>query len=156
MKRNRRAGVEDRWHKTARDEQGNRQKVPSVRHGKGMRWMARYVDDRGREHAKGFDRKSDAQAWLDQQTAALVGGTHVVPRHAALTVAQWCELWLEGYAVRRESTVAQARVHIRQIVAEFGSMPLTALRPSQVKSWVAKLHGKATAEYRPFQGADYP
>jgi len=58
--------------------------------------------------------------------------------------------------VRRESTVAQARVHIRQIVAEFGSMPLTALRPSQVKSWVAKLHGKATAEYRPFQGADYP
>jgi hypothetical protein len=138
MKRNRRAGVEDRWFKTARDEQGDQQKVPSARHGKGMRWMARYVDERGREHARGFDRKSSARAWLDQQTAALVGGTHVAPRDAALTVAQWCELWLKGYAVRRESTVAQARVHIRRIVAEFGDVPLTAVRPSRVKAWVAQ------------------
>jgi hypothetical protein len=34
------------------------------------RWRARYVDERGREHAKGFDRKVDAQIWIDKQTAA--------------------------------------------------------------------------------------
>ena len=33
MKRNRRAGVEDRWTKTVRDEHGNAQKVPSARNG---------------------------------------------------------------------------------------------------------------------------
>ena len=49
-----------------------------------------------------------------------MSGTHVAPRDAALTVAQWCELWLDGYAVHRASTVAQARVHVRRIVAEFG------------------------------------
>ena len=129
MTRNRRAGVEDRW-TTAAGE-------PSASHGKGKRWRARYVDDRGREHAKGFARKVDAQHWLDAQTAAIMSGTHVAPRDAQLTVAAWCELWLDGYQVHRKSTVAQARVHVRRIVAEFGSMPLSALRPSQVKAWLA-------------------
>ena len=41
MRRNRRAGVEDRWFKTVRDAQGNTTKVPTSRHGKGMRWLAR-------------------------------------------------------------------------------------------------------------------
>ena len=72
-----------------------------------------------------------------QATAAIESGTHVAPRDAPFTVAQWCEVWLDGYAVHRASTVAQARVHVRRIVAEFGDMPLSALRPSQVKGWMA-------------------
>jgi hypothetical protein len=139
MKRNRRAAVEDLWTKTVRDEHGNTQAVPSARRGRGMRWRARYVDDRGREHTKGFPRKVDAQRWLDGQTAAIVSGTHVAPRHAQLTVEQWCDLWMGGYKVHRESTVRAARTHIRQIVAEFGGMPLSGVRPSQVKAWVARL-----------------
>jgi len=139
VRRNRRAGVEDRWTKTVRDADGNRQSAPTVRHGRGLRWLARYVDDRGREHTKAFARKIDAQLWLDKQTATIVSGTHVAPRDAQLTVEQWCDLWIEGYKVNRESTVRQARVHIAQIVAGFGGMPLSAVRPSQVKAWVAKL-----------------
>ncbi|WP_284226042.1 tyrosine-type recombinase/integrase [Mycobacterium antarcticum] len=77
--------------------------------------------------------------WLDGQTAAIVSGTHVAPRDAQLNVGQWCDLWLEGYKVNRSSTVICARTHIAQIVAEFGGMPLSAVRPSQVKAWVAKL-----------------
>jgi len=88
MRRNRRAGVEDLWTKTVRDGDGNAKTVPSARHGIGMRWRARYVDDRGSEHTKAFTRKADAQRWLDTQTAALVSGTHVAPRDAQLTVQQ--------------------------------------------------------------------
>ena len=58
---------------------GKRQAVPSAANGHGKRWRARYVDDRGREHAKGFARKSDAQAWLNEITAAQVTGTYVAP-----------------------------------------------------------------------------
>ena len=79
MKRNRRAGVEDRWTKTVRDEDGNTQKVPSTSHGKGLRWRARYVDDQGREHAKAFGRKADAQRWLDKQVSDQVTGTWTDP-----------------------------------------------------------------------------
>ena len=61
MRRNRRAGVEDRWTKTVRDEHGNTRTVPSAAYGKGSRWRARYVDDDGREHTKAFGRKVDAQ-----------------------------------------------------------------------------------------------
>lgn len=139
QKRNRRASVEDLWHKTVRDEHNTPQTVPSKRYGAGMRWRARYVDDRGGEHTKRFARKVDAQQWLDKQTAALMSGTHVAPRDAALTVQQWCDMWIEGYKVNRESTVRQARTHIKQITAEFGAAPLSALRPSQVKAWVARL-----------------
>lgn len=71
MKRNRRAGVEDRWTKTVRDEDGNTQKAPSSRHGKGLRWIARYVDDEGREQTKSFDRKVDAQTWQPIPLTAL-------------------------------------------------------------------------------------
>jgi hypothetical protein len=73
-----------------------------------MRWRARYVDERGGEHTKAFTRKVDAQRWLDKQTAAVVGGTHVAPRDAQLTVQQWCDLWIEGYKVNRDGTVRAA------------------------------------------------
>ena len=112
QKRNRRSGVEDRWTKTVRDADGNPQSVPSAAHGKGMRWRARYVDDRGREYAKGFRRKVDAQAWLDGQTAAVVSGTHIAPRDANVTFSQWAKAWLAAYAVNRESSVESARTHI--------------------------------------------
>jgi integrase len=131
VKRNRRGGVEDRW--------TNRQGAPTIRHSRGLRWLASYVDDHGREHVKAFARKTDATKWLDGQTTALVTGTHVPPRDARLTVSEWCAMWLTGYAVNRESTVRQARRHIRLIEDEFGHVPLSAVRPSQVKAWVAKL-----------------
>lgn len=75
QKRNLRAGVEDRWYKTVRDEHGNPQTVPSATYGKGKRWRARYVDEQGREHVQSFTRKVDAQQWLTSQTATIVAGT---------------------------------------------------------------------------------
>jgi integrase len=102
-------------------------------------WRARYRDDAGKEHARHFDRKVDAQKWLDEQTASLVAGKHVAPKTAKTTVGEWCDTWLQGYATRRESTVRQARVHVRQIKAEFGGMRLSVVRPSHVKAWCARL-----------------
>lgn len=139
MKRNRRAGVEDRWNKPVRNPDGTTRSLPTIRHGKGRRWLARYVDDRGQEHTKSFVRKTDAAEWLDGQTAAIVSGTHVAPRDAQLTVQQWCDLWLEGYRVHRPGSVKLARTHIRLICREFGDMPLSAVRPSQIKTWLARL-----------------
>ncbi|OBI43070.1 integrase [Mycobacterium colombiense] len=147
MTRHQRAGVEDLWTKTVRDAEGKKQTVPSARDGRGMRWRARYVDERGNEHTKGFTRKVDATRWLASQTAALVAGSHVAPRDAQMTVEQWCGTWIEGYKVNRDSTVREARTHIRQIVAEFGGMQLSAVRPSHVKAWVAKLKESAKPSY---------
>lgn len=106
------------------------------------RWRARYRDAAGKEHAKHFARKADAQRWLDGVTASVVTGNYTDPKLARLTVGEWCDSWLAGYATRRPSTVRQARVHIAQIAAEFGAMQLAAVRPSHVKAWTSRLRGE--------------
>jgi integrase len=109
------------------------------------RWRARYRDAAGKEHARHFARKVDAQRWLDTVAASVVGGTYVDPRTARITVEEWCRTWVDGYATRRASTVRQARVHLRQITAAFGPMPLNAVRPSHVRSWTARLNEQGLA-----------
>lgn len=110
------------------------------------RWRARYVDDAGDRHEQLFHRKGEAQDWLDEQTSKLVTGTHIAPRKARTTVAEWCDTWLVGYATRRDSTVRQARTHIKRIKDEFGPYQLAAVRPSQVKAWCAKLKAEGLEE----------
>lgn len=106
------------------------------------KWRARYRDDAGKEHARHFVRKTDAQSWLDAQTAQLVAGTHIAPRQARITVGEWCRLWLEGYAGNRASTVRQAEVHVARIVEAFGDRPVGAIRPSHVRTWIAQLNAE--------------
>src|SRR3954471_17574279 len=89
------------------------------------KWRARYRDDAGKEHARHFRRKKDAQQWLDSVTASLFAGTHVDPRTARTTVGEWCDTWLEGYGSRKLSTRLQAEVHIKRIRAAFEHMPLS-------------------------------
>jgi integrase len=110
------------------------------------KWRARYRDDSGKEHAQHFGRRVDAQRWLDEQAAKLVTGTHVSPRTARMTVADWCETWLAGYGTRRPSSVRSASAHLALIVEHFGSMQLAAVRPSHVKSWTAKLRADGRAD----------
>ena len=105
------------------------------------KWRARYRDEAGKEHSRHFDRKIDAQHWIDEQTSRLLTGTHVAPRHARLTVGEWCDTWLEGYRGNRDSTVRQAETHIKRIKDGFGMMLLGSVRPSHVRTWCAQLAG---------------
>ena len=141
MKRNRRAGVEDRWTKTIRDEHGNLKKVPSARNGKGKRWMARYVDDEGNERSKAFDRKSDAQVWLDSEvTAKLATGTYVAPRAGLITVGEMYASWstTQGHlSLSTTKTRCSAwRNHVRQ---RWGQTSVVDVKTSAVKAWVTQM-----------------
>ena len=69
----------------------------------------------------------------------MLTGTHVAPRHARLTVGEWCDTWLDGYRSNRDSTVRQAVTHIKRIKAAFGVMGLGSVRPSHVRTWCAQL-----------------
>lgn len=110
------------------------------------RWRARYRDLEGREHARHFTRKIDAQRWIDSVTASLVRGDYTDPDTARTTVAEWSATWLQGYATRRPSTVRQAEVHLARIVAAFGGAPLASVRPSDVKSWTVQLGAEGLSD----------
>jgi hypothetical protein len=102
-------------------------------------YRARYYDDSGSQHERRFRRKIDAVAWIDDQTAKMVAGTHVTPRQARTTVGEWCDIWLAGYGGNRASTIRAAGVHLARIRRAFGEMPLGAVRPSHVRTWTAQL-----------------
>jgi hypothetical protein len=112
------------------------------------KYRARYRDLAGKEHARHFKLKKDAERWLDEVTAALVTGDYVDPKARKITVNEWCDLWIESYA-KRDSTVRQAKVHLAQIRAEFGPLPLMAVDEMAVKRWMARLfREEVTQSYR--------
>ncbi|WP_168703057.1 tyrosine-type recombinase/integrase [Gordonia paraffinivorans] len=131
MKRNPRSSVEDRWHRA----DGS----PSKAFGRGRRWRARYVDECGREHARGFARKVDAQAWLNEVTAAQVTGTYVDPKQGSVTFDQFYREWSQ-----RQVWVAgtMAAMDLAARSTTFGDVPLIDLRPSHVEAWVKAMHDK--------------
>jgi integrase len=110
-------------------------------------WRARYRGPDGREYAKHAKLKRDAQAWLDDATAAMRAGTWVDPSTSKITMGEWLDRWLAGYAGKKPRTVAQARVHAAIIREEFGSRQVRTIRPSDVKAWTAGLQGKYSTSY---------
>lgn len=106
---------------------------------RGKRWYARYRDAADREHARRFDRKVDAQRWLDEVTAALVTGQYVDPRAGRVTFRRYAEDWRaaapHGPAMREKV----ARDLARHVYPTFGDLPVSAIRPSAVQAWVTGL-----------------
>lgn len=139
-KRNRRAGVEDRWTKTVRDPDGTTRTDQSANFGKGSRWRARYVDDDGQEHEKNFGRKADAQAWLNQQVSDQVAGTWVHPMKSAITFGAMADRWIATKTSRSPKTVAGYRSILDTIVLpRWRDVPLRDIRYDDLQVWTSGL-----------------
>lgn len=110
-------------------------------------WRARYVGPDGKEYAKHAKLKREAQAWLDDATAAMQAGTWVDPRTSKMTVGEWLDRWEAGYAGNRPGTVKSAATHLKLIRAKFGTRQLRSIRASDVKTWMAELSEKYARSY---------
>ena len=140
MKRNRRAGVEDRWTKTIRDEQGNAQKVPSAASRQGHA-LAGPLGRRPTAEStqRRFARKVDAQQWLDEVTAAVVTGQYVDPKAGQVTFRDYAERWRE-MQVQRPSSRAHVETMLRRhAYPTLGDRRLSSIMPSDIQAWVKGL-----------------
>jgi integrase len=102
-------------------------------------YRARYRGPDGKEHARHFARKVDAQRWLDEQTAAIVTGQYVDPRAGRVTFRACAEEWRLAAPhgpTMRDKVRRTLEVHV---YPTFGDLPVRAVRPSAVQSWVAGL-----------------
>ncbi|MFF9215515.1 tyrosine-type recombinase/integrase [Streptomyces viridosporus] len=100
------------------------------------KWRARYRDDAGKEHARHFDRKVDAQRWLDEVSASVLTGQYVDPRAGRVTFRAYAEQWRQGKP-HRPTTQVKAEQHLRvHAYPAFGDKPLARIRRSDVQSWV--------------------
>ena len=89
-------------------------------------WRARYRDARGKEHARHFNRKIDAQNWLDSVTAAIQTGTYVDPSRSRVTVGAMAEQWFDGKVSLRPTTRAlYESVLSNHVLPRWRDVPLT-------------------------------
>lgn len=106
------------------------------------KWRARYRDESGKEHARHFARKTDAQRWLDEVTASVVTGAYVDPRAGKATFDAWFAEW-SSRQVWAPMTAVQADLVRRSV--PFASVPLAQLRESHLQSWVKQMQAKGYA-----------
>jgi integrase len=108
-------------------------------------WRARYRDDAGKEHAQHFERKVDAQRWLDQVTAAVVRGDYVDPRAGKVTLADYAGAW-QAVQVSSDGTKRIVDNALRlHLLPALGAMPIAAVRPTTVQGFVRDLEAKGLA-----------
>src|SRR4051812_48984765 len=97
------------------------------------RYRARYRDDAGKEHARHFNRKVDAQRWLDEVTASVITGQYVDPRAGRITFATYYAQW-KPRQIWQTTTLKAMDLAARSVT--FADLPLGRLRRSHIESWV--------------------
>lgn len=104
---------------------------------RGDRWRARFRDAAGKEYARHFDRKVDAQRWLDEQTASQVRGDFVAPGAGRVTFKEYAEDWRRMQLHHRETTREQCESRLRKhVYPVIGDRPLQSIRRSDVQNVV--------------------
>ena len=103
------------------------------------RWRARYRDPSGHEHAKHFDRKIDAQRWLNETTASIITGQYVDPHAGKITFREYAEAWRTAQVHRPSSSAHVETMLRRHAYPILGDKPLSGIRPSEVQMWVRGL-----------------
>jgi integrase len=104
------------------------------------KWRARYRDPAGKERARHFARKVDAQRWLTSVEAAKARGEWMDPARSRMTVGEWSQRWLAAQVHLKPSTYARyAGVVRRQILPSWQTVSLAQITHADVAAWVTRL-----------------
>lgn len=94
----------------------------------------------GNEIAKTFDRKGDADDWLDDKRNEFRQGTYVDAATARMTFGAWVETWTAAQLHTKASTrAAHANKMGCHILPTFRDRPIGAITRAEVQSWVRGL-----------------
>jgi integrase len=100
------------------------------------KYRAKYYAPDGKEHARHFARKVDAQHWLDGVSGDIVRGDYIDPKAGKQTFGDYARAWQKAQ-VHRPTTAAQLGTHLkRHVLPTFENRPLSSIRPSEVQAWV--------------------
>ncbi|SDY85076.1 Site-specific recombinase XerC [Geodermatophilus africanus] len=102
------------------------------------RYRARYVGPDGRRHAKVFNAKADAWAWLASQQTDLLRKSWRAPNAVHRTVGEYADDYLARNDLRESTRILYAglwRHHLREAWAD---VPVDEVTPAAVRSWHSK------------------
>jgi integrase len=110
--------------------------VASIKKRPNGRWRARYRGPDGRERAKDFGRRVDAEQFLHSTEADKVRGAWVDPALGRSTFGSYARTWQEAQ-VHRPATVALVESHLRKHVRPFfEDRAIASIRPSEIQAWI--------------------
>jgi hypothetical protein len=110
------------------------------RHSKSGRWQVRYRDPDGRQRAKNFERKVDANKFMATVTADVYRGTYVDPHLGRTTVAEFAGQWQATRQHLAQATKDQDNLLLStRILPRFGNRAVASLRQSEIAAWLSEL-----------------
>jgi integrase len=119
---------------------GNIQKRPAGQ------WRARYRDPNGREHARHFGRRIDAERWLASVENAKHRGEWIDPALSRITLDEWAERWMAAQVHLKPQTRERYRQIVKvQILPRWSKVRLAAVSHADVVAWVAELQAEEYA-----------
>lgn len=141
--------IDDRWHVI---DPGTGKVVRSARYGRGARWRARYrTVAGGKQFTKSFDRKVDAQRWLDEVTTSLNTGTYASPEKGRTTFVELADAWYQGHPEWAETTRARNRsVLDNHVLPVWGCYRVADIDHEAIECWVRSLPGSAASVRKAF------
>jgi integrase len=115
--------------------------LKSKRQGQGrLRWRVRYRDPAGRERAKSFARKRDAERFLQHAEADKLRGLWVDPRQGRTTVGELAERWYATTLTLKPKTREDYRSLLdNHVLPAFGHRTVASIDTLAVRSWHAGL-----------------
>jgi integrase len=127
----------------AQEGQGFRWKTRKERsavYGKVTRWRVTWVDDSGREYTRVFERRPDAQAYLNGLTSDVRRGEYADPRKSAETFGSVAAQWFATKGHRKPKTVAGYRSILDTLVLpKWGEVPLKQIDYQEYSTWLGRL-----------------
>lgn len=112
--------------------------VASIQKRPDGRYRARYRDSAGKEHARHFELKREAQKWLDEVTTSVLTGMYVAPKAGRITFEQYAREWQQAQ-VWRPSTGAAVKTAINRLNKIIGTRTLESLTRDDVVALVKRL-----------------
>lgn len=109
------------------------------------KYQARWRDPDGRQRAKSFARRVDAEKFMATVVVKMSTGTYVDPMAGRETVGIYADRWAEGQPWRITTREHRERIIEQHIRPTFGSMRLAGVRRSDVQSWVGRLTASGAA-----------
>ena len=104
------------------------------------KYQVRYRDPTGRERARNFRRRSDAEKYLVSIEADKLRGMWVDPHLGRITFGEWAAEVQQTKMTRRPATIYRVESMLRSLVLPtFGEMTLSSIQPVTVRRWIADL-----------------
>ncbi|WP_152539280.1 site-specific integrase [Nesterenkonia sp. AN1] len=97
------------------------------------------MEPSGTEKAKAFDRKVDAESYLQNVTASMVSGQYVAPEGGNVVTREVLQRFLSGLDVKYSTLLGYRSAIDAQIMPRWGDVPLKAITASDVKAWLVSM-----------------